>query len=219
MIESLSLELDLLHDHDDWDWDKVGQAIGNLQAVVELYISHLPSDDSDHNERVAHIPDWEILGCILSHVRQRIKFVIAVSAWGAKEIRSLARAIHGHPTIRHFEGDQYFPEEYMDMLYSELATLPALESILFSTGSGGLHTRPEDAITLASHAASLTELLRVPSLRALMRKQQQMVNESDCQQWRWKTGESHRTHVQRIYHETRIVSIQPTKICVAVYPI
>jgi hypothetical protein len=47
----------------------------------------------------------------------------------------------------------------MNSLYSALATLPALESIKFSVP-------PEDESTLATYE-SLTELLRVPSLRSV----------------------------------------------------
>jgi hypothetical protein len=56
------------------------------------------------------------------------------------------------------------PEESMDALYSALATLPALESIKLS--NRGLHRRPEDESAIANHE-SLTELLRVPSLRSV----------------------------------------------------
>jgi hypothetical protein len=56
------------------------------------------------------------------------------------------------------------PEESMDALYSALATLPALESLIFC--NTGRHARPEDESAIANHE-SLTELLRVPSLRSV----------------------------------------------------
>jgi hypothetical protein len=86
-----------------------------------------------------------------------------VSAWRAQESRSFARAIHGHPTITRFEGGEGIPYEASDALYSALATLPALESIQLS--NHGLRTR-EDESALAN-PESLTELLRVPSLRSV----------------------------------------------------
>jgi hypothetical protein len=52
----------------------------------------------------------------------------------------------------------------LDALYSALATLPALESIKLEVCQR--HTRPEDESALA-HPESLTELLRVPSLRSV----------------------------------------------------
>jgi hypothetical protein len=77
--------------------------------------------------------------------------------------RSLER-FRGIPPLHVFWGGRRFPKEYMDPLYSALATLPALESLILS--NGGLHTRPEDESALAN-PDSLTELLRVPSLRSV----------------------------------------------------
>jgi hypothetical protein len=62
-------------------WDKVGQAIGNLQALKEIYIStHNYHDDHDEDDDElvppAPIPDWEILSRILSHVRQKVTIFI-----------------------------------------------------------------------------------------------------------------------------------------------
>jgi hypothetical protein len=151
-------------------WDKVGQAVGNLQALSWIHIStHNYEYHCDGNEEVP-ITDWEILARILSHVRQRITLIVTPdededrgSAWRAENSRSFARAIHGHPTITCFEGGNRFPYECLGVLYSALATLPALESIcLFNRG---LHT-PDDESVLAN-PESLTELLRVPSLRSV----------------------------------------------------
>jgi hypothetical protein len=50
----------------------------------------------------------------------------------------------------------------MDALYLALATLPALETMRLS--NHGLETQPEAESALA-HPKSLTELLRVPTLR------------------------------------------------------
>jgi hypothetical protein len=55
-----------------------------------------------------------------------------------------------------------FPYESLDTLFSTLATLPALESISF----GAPEVRHADESTLAN-PGSLTELLRVPSLRSV----------------------------------------------------
>jgi hypothetical protein len=164
-VKLVLLNSDLLHDDGhNWDWDEVGQAIGNLQALDGIHITLVYNDGDDDDDL---IPDWEILARILSHVRQRITldiipFETRESAWRIEESRSFARAIHGQPTITRFNGGEGFPYESLDTLYSALATLPALESIQLS--HDGLITRPEDEITLASHA-SLTELLRRPSLR------------------------------------------------------
>jgi hypothetical protein len=158
---------------DDEVWDKIGQAIGNFQSLDWLCIfttNYLGNDNEDDD---LPNPEWEILQRILRHVRQRITLVVTssededeahVSAWRADDIRSFIRAIHGHPTITRFKGGDIIPEEYMDALYSALATLPALESLIFS--NTGRQVRPEDESTIANHE-SLTELLRVPSLRSI----------------------------------------------------
>jgi hypothetical protein len=140
-------------DQDDEDWDKVGQAIGNLQALKKIWIC-LSREDDDQ---------FEVLACIFRHVRQKIEVTIeGIDNWGAEECRLFTRAIHGHPTITSFvDGDNTFSYESVDSLYSALASLPALESIRLSEpttleGESAL-ARPE----------SLTELFRVPSLRSV----------------------------------------------------
>jgi hypothetical protein len=70
---------------DDEVLDRVGLAIGNLQALKNLIIcTHKYRDDTDYsndddNEEVvprASIPDWEIVARILSHVRQSVTIII-----------------------------------------------------------------------------------------------------------------------------------------------
>jgi hypothetical protein len=163
-------------------WDKLGQAIGNLQALGELHIRtpnyHDDSDSEDSeyydmfrrvHDEVVHIPhpDWEILARVLRHVRQKITLTVAPhevhdSTWRVEDSRSFARAIHGHPTMTSFKAGDMFAYEDMDALYSALATLPALESFTLSSP----RIRPEDESAMA-HPESLTELLRVPSLRSV----------------------------------------------------
>jgi hypothetical protein len=142
---------------DDQVWDKVGQAIGNLQALKRLHIwggnGELPTSD------------WEILGRILSQVRQKIKVDLnKILYWGAEQSRLFALAIHGHPTITRFYGGEGFPYESLDVLYSALATLPALESIRLCGCDEEITPYPLPAL---AHPESLTELLRVPSLRSV----------------------------------------------------
>jgi hypothetical protein len=152
------------------DWEKVGQAIGNLRALQTVRIFtptyqdkpgyvHVEGDEDEEDED--GLPDWEILAHILSHVRQKIEVSITdVLAWGTRESRLFAQAIHGHPTITRFDESRGgFPNECLDTLYSALATLPALESIHLSK-------QQDDESTMA-HPESLTELLRVPSLRSV----------------------------------------------------
>jgi hypothetical protein len=168
IVTEMHLVPSALNSYDEEVWDKVGRAVGNLQALEKIYM-YTPKDH-DENE-VVPIRNWEKnLACILSRVRQRITLTatpygdecqghVPVSVWRAEDIRSFARAIHGHPTIIRFEGDEMFPHEYLGALYSALATLPALESVKLSTPA-------EFEITLAN-PESLSELLRVPTLRCV----------------------------------------------------
>jgi hypothetical protein len=150
-------------------WDKVGQAIGNLQSLERLRIS--ATDIYDGDEEVAEedlpIHIWEKLSRILSKVRQKVEVNLTDTCHlnqeeDAMEFRMFARAIHGHPTITSFDDGQDFPSESLVALYSALAAMPALESIRL----GQRKARSEDESALA-HLESLTELLRVPSLRSV----------------------------------------------------
>jgi hypothetical protein len=143
--------------NDDEVWDKVGQALGNLQALNGVYIythEDLPK------------PNWERLARILSRIRQKVRITLDdTDIWDVEEVQALAQAIRGHPTITSFfSSNHIFPYESMDSLYSALVTLPTLESI--SISNNGRQTRLEDESTVAHHE-SLAELLRVPSLRSV----------------------------------------------------
>jgi hypothetical protein len=148
---------------DDEVWYKVGQAIGNLQALKRVMIDNRFLDGGYFNvEQELIVPDWEILARILSQVRQKIEVNTTMSRfWRVEESRLFARAIHGHPTITSFDSSGNFPYESLGALYSALATLPALEMLQLS--DRGRQTRLEDE----SHHESLTELLRIPSLRSV----------------------------------------------------
>jgi hypothetical protein len=144
-------------DQDDEIWDKLGQAIGNLQALEKLLICISYDEDADLSTS-----DWEILGRILRHVRQKIEVTInKIGYWDAEQCRLFAQAIHGHPTITSFEGGKDFPYEFLDSLYSTLATLPALESIGICRYQSQTTLGDESAL---ARPESLTELLRVPAI-------------------------------------------------------
>jgi hypothetical protein len=160
-VRTASLYATAFRDRDDEFWDKLGQAIGNLQALERLYICNHDSHDTRDDEEVVPIPYWEILARILSHVRQKHTLAITVlnEAWHEEEIRSFTRVIRGHPTITCFDSGNMVPYEASDALYSALATLPALESLY-------LYAPQEDGMTFPN-PETLTELLRVPSLRSV----------------------------------------------------
>jgi hypothetical protein len=126
------------------------------------------SDEDDDEEVIppVSILMWERLARILSHMGQKVRLGLDVRGdlWAVGEVQALARVIHGHPTIIRYDGGSRLSYESLDALYSALATLPALESIFISNLGLHLHTRPENESAMA-YPESLTELLRVPSLR------------------------------------------------------
>jgi hypothetical protein len=77
------------------------------------------------------MPDWERLALILTYVRRKVSVDLYddYDVWTVGDVRALARAIRGHPTITRFESGKTFPYESVDLLYSALATLPALELV------------------------------------------------------------------------------------------
>jgi hypothetical protein len=145
-------------------WDKVGQVMGNLQALDTLYISrHKVHEDHKDDDQVISIPVCEkLMALILSHVGQKVTVeLVKNELWVVEEVQALARAIREHPTITSFVSCYDLPYEAWHPLYSALATLPALKSITLSCN--GLRVLREDESSMVDHA-SLTELLRVPSL-------------------------------------------------------
>jgi hypothetical protein len=154
-----------LYGQDEQVWDKLGQGIGNLPALQKIIILK-------KNEPFC---DWDLLALILRHVRQKVKIHFSnfhrlsrggsfaehdyMHPWAAEEVQMFAQTIRGHPHITSFEecGNESSLE-----LYSALTSLPALDTISL----GSLNVTQPHGSTLASHE-SLTELLRVPTLRAV----------------------------------------------------
>jgi hypothetical protein len=148
------------HDHDDEVWDKLAQAIGNprdLDLVERFRIStygrpRSRTHDCHENEVAVPIPNWERLARIISHVQQR-KIELDDSPWAVDEMQAFCRAIRGHPAITHFRSSYNVPYESLDLLYSVLATLPALRSVKLSNSEQ--QARPEDEYTTMTHHESL----------------------------------------------------------------
>jgi hypothetical protein len=108
------------------------------------------------------IIDWELVARILRHVRQNVTVDIDNEGLRSiEEVQPFARAICGHPTITGFRDTGMFPYESLGTLFSTLTTLPALESVMF----GAPEVNQSDESILAN-PGSLTELLRVPTLRS-----------------------------------------------------
>jgi hypothetical protein len=83
--------------------------------------------------------------------------------WEVDEVHALARAIRGHPTIGHLEEGERVHYVASDALYPALPTLLALESVDLSNRRQHAWLEDEDAL---ARPESLTELLRLPSLRS-----------------------------------------------------
>jgi hypothetical protein len=137
-------------------WDKVGQGVGNLKSLYRLNIR---LDNEEGNE-----PDWEILARILRHVSRAIELNIFHGyIAGTEDMRAFATAIQGHPAITSVTTCDSFRFESTDMFCSALATLPNLQTVFLRH----LPLEREEVPTLG-RPESMTELLRVPSLRSVV---------------------------------------------------
>jgi hypothetical protein len=154
------------HDHGDEVWEKLALAIRSLEVVewfrISTYGKPRRRTHDFHEEVAVPIPNWDRLACIISNTQQKIELHYC-PPWDVEEVQALCRAIRGHPAITSFRSSSIMPYESMDLLYSVLATLPALESVRLSNSER--QARPEDESTTTAHHESLTELLRRPSLR------------------------------------------------------
>jgi hypothetical protein len=137
-------------------WDKLGQGVGNLNAlgVLRIYLSNSLGE-----------PDWEVLARILPHIQSKIELrIMGGVIEGIEEMPAFARAIQGHPTITQFVTiTACFSFESVASLCSALSTLPNLESAVLEHQKVG---RGEGVPTFGS-PESITEFLRTPSLRVV----------------------------------------------------
>lgn len=74
-VEDVYLIPNAIKGHGADAWDKVGQGIGNLQALSKLHIRN-PRNPIHYIDEVVPITDWETLAHILSHVRQSITIIV-----------------------------------------------------------------------------------------------------------------------------------------------
>jgi hypothetical protein len=149
-------------------WNKIAEGIGNLQALVQINISHdnLMNDEdiplallNDGDDPLA--PDWEILACILQRLQRKVHLVMddhATLLWNRAALPGFAGAIHEQAMITGFNTGNGFPHHCLDILCSALLTLPVLEIVSFEQlESHGL----EEGQSLVS----MVKLLQSPSLR------------------------------------------------------
>jgi hypothetical protein len=146
-----------------WE-EKLGMALGNLQSLNKLSLrSNLEWDDYGTEEGL-ETPDWETLARVLRHIRQKI--TLRQYLWptrGSEE--AFARAIRGHPTIQRLETGNGFNYHSSGTIAAALATLPALESIVFQHAMTETDEEDLEDLPAFEHPEHITTLLLSPSLR------------------------------------------------------
>jgi hypothetical protein len=138
-------------------WDKIAEGIGNLQALRSISIY----DRIDYDDEHTYVPDWEILACILRRLRRGVTIHMhncAHDLWDALALQALARVIHGHAMITGFVTGNAFPLHCLDMLCSNLLTLPALENVSFEHDD-------DEVSEEVQFLESMVTLLQLPTLR------------------------------------------------------
>jgi hypothetical protein len=152
---------------DDELLDKLGQGVGNLTALENIFCSLAPPSAATSRE---------VLTRLLSHVRQNIKlhvYLLRGEAF-AEEVEAFASAIRGHLMITdiHIVGSDVFSVRFFGTVLAALSTLPALEYVsLYQHSDGDDELDPEH----------LTELLRAPQLRAVALSDFDSINLALCQ--------------------------------------
>jgi hypothetical protein len=137
----------------DANWEeKMGQALGNLQSLKELWIFAYDS------EAEPEPPDWDTVARVLRHIKQKITLRVIIERTRLSE-EAFARAIQEHPSIQRFETRDSFEFSTFHILLSALTSLPALESIVL----GHAEWSEDDFV----NPEQITTLLRSPSLRSV----------------------------------------------------
>jgi hypothetical protein len=145
-------------------WEKVGKAIGNLEALqeIELFLGAHPIS-LRLDERSTYVPDWYALSYVLSFLRHKIKLRIGYyQNWDEVEVQHFATAIRHNPFIKAVEQSGIIPTSCYYIFVNVLATLPALEGVSLS---GFAHRDPLKASTMIS--MNVQVLLKSRSLRSL----------------------------------------------------
>jgi hypothetical protein len=136
-------------------WEKVGKAIGNLEALQEIELTLV---DYPPHELV---PDWYTLSNLLSFLRHQIKLRFGYYRhWNEVELQPFATAIRHNPFIKAIDQGGVIPTTCFYIFVNVLATLPALEDVTFETFA---HRDPLRAI----NAIQIHVLLQSRSLRSL----------------------------------------------------
>jgi hypothetical protein len=157
----------VVDDGDDELLDKLGQGVGNLTALENIFCSLEPPSAATSRE---------VLARLLRHVRHNIKLHINLCRGEAfaEEVEAFASAIRGHRTITgiHIAGSDVFSVRFFGTVVAALSTLPALGSITLCQHSDG-----DDELD----PEHLTELLRAPQLRSVTISNFDFTNLALCQ--------------------------------------
>jgi hypothetical protein len=135
---------------DDKLLDKLGQGVGNLTALENIFCSLAPPSTPTSRE---------VLTRLLNHLRQNIKLHINLRRGEAfaEEVEAFASAIRGHRMITdiHITGSDVFSVRFFGTVLAALSTLPALGSVSLCQHSDG-----DDELD----PEHLTKLLRAPQV-------------------------------------------------------
>jgi hypothetical protein len=155
-VESVSLRLSTISQDGPFRlWEKVGKAIGNLEALQEI--------DLILNEPYPPFADWYTSSYVLSFLRHKIKLRFGdCQRWNEVEMQHFATAIRHNPFIKAIEQKGDIPTTCFYIFVNVLATLPALEEV---TLCGFAQRHPLKASTMVS--MQMQVLLQSRSLRSL----------------------------------------------------
>jgi hypothetical protein len=135
-------------------WEKVGEAIGNLEALQDIQL-HL-------NDRPPLVPDWNTLSCVLSFLGHEIKLHVGYyRSWNEVNVHLFAMSISDIPFINVIvQSCHNIPAWCFAIFMNALVTLPSLEDVV-------LLGRDERNQLSASTMISMQVLLQSRSLRSL----------------------------------------------------
>jgi hypothetical protein len=189
IVEEVDLYLYVYDDNEDaacYDiWDKVGQGIGNLEALETLHVlvSGDPDSGTIENDQT---PDWERLGYILTHLGKTIRLQVddASETEGhhlryAIDVDGFSRMLRWQRMVTRFGTGDIFYRGSLGTVCAALSMLPALVSV--DLGHRKWEETEQGAEATVLDPEHVTMLLRASSLRYVEFKHFDFTNFALCQ--------------------------------------
>jgi hypothetical protein len=146
MVKAADLYLYVYDDNKDAAsyeiWDKVGQGIGNLEALETLHVlvsgdATAPIENTNTQQRTL-APDWERLVYILKHLKKNIRLQVSDASETeqdhhlryAVDVDAFARMLRGQPRVASFVTENMFYRGSLGTVCAALSTLPSLEAVM-----------------------------------------------------------------------------------------